>query len=105
MKIRLFYVSPPHTSHLLQPLNVGMFGPLKKAYYGQVNTFMTNHVGQAVSRYNICRIISKAYLLSMAPSHAVNALRNLRHFLKILYSYQIMTLPVALTNDGHQVHG
>ena len=50
-----------------------MFGPLKKAYYGQVNTFMRNHVGQVVSRYNICRIISKAYLLSMTPSNAVNA--------------------------------
>ena len=23
---------PPHLSHLLQPLNVGYFGPLKRAY-------------------------------------------------------------------------
>jgi hypothetical protein len=23
---------PPHTSHLLQPLDVGVFGPLKRAY-------------------------------------------------------------------------
>ena len=72
----ILYILPPHTSHLLQPLDVGMFGPLKKAYYAQVNSFMRNHVGQVVSRYNICSIISKAYLLSMTPSNAVNAFKK-----------------------------
>jgi hypothetical protein len=27
---------PPHSSHLLQPLDVGCFGPLKRAYGGLV---------------------------------------------------------------------
>ena len=30
---------PPRSSHLLQPLDVGCFGPLKKAYGGQINQF------------------------------------------------------------------
>jgi hypothetical protein len=27
---------PPHSSHILQPLDVGCFGPLKRAYGGQI---------------------------------------------------------------------
>ena len=33
---------PLHLSHLLQPLNVGCFGPLKKAYGDKVNELMRN---------------------------------------------------------------
>ena len=38
---------PPHTSHLLQPLDVGVFGPLKRAYGKLVEGMMTagnNHI-------------------------------------------------------------
>jgi hypothetical protein len=31
---------PPHSSHLLQPLDVGCFGPLKKAYGDQIQQLM-----------------------------------------------------------------
>jgi hypothetical protein len=38
---------PPHSSHLLQPLDVGCFGPLKKAYgkeYGELIRCHINHI-------------------------------------------------------------
>jgi hypothetical protein len=38
---------PPHTSHLLQPLDVGVFGPLKRAYGELVEAMMVagnNHI-------------------------------------------------------------
>jgi hypothetical protein len=38
---------PPHTSHLLQPLDVGVFGPLKRAYGKLVEGMMeagNNHI-------------------------------------------------------------
>jgi hypothetical protein len=38
---------PPHSSHLLQPLDVGCFGPLKRAYGGLVEAKMRlgyNHI-------------------------------------------------------------
>ena len=40
---------PPHSSHYLQPLDVGCFGPLKQAYGRQVEDLMRahiNHVGK-----------------------------------------------------------
>jgi hypothetical protein len=38
---------PPHSSHLLQPLDVGVFGPLKRAYGKLVEAMMrggNNHI-------------------------------------------------------------
>ena len=31
--MHVLYILPPHTSHLQQPLNVGIFGPLKKNFF------------------------------------------------------------------------
>ena len=41
---------PPHSSHLLQPLDVGCFGPLKRAYGREIEGFMkslVNHITKA----------------------------------------------------------
>jgi hypothetical protein len=35
---------PPHSSHLLQPLDVGCFAPLKKAYESQAEDLIRNHI-------------------------------------------------------------
>ncbi|KAK6823615.1 hypothetical protein PG987_013872 [Apiospora arundinis] len=35
---------PPHSSHLLQPLDVGCFGPLKRAYGREIEGFMKSHI-------------------------------------------------------------
>jgi hypothetical protein len=35
---------PPHSSHLLQPLDVGCFSPLKKAYRRQAENLMRNRI-------------------------------------------------------------
>jgi ribosomal protein L32 len=35
---------PPHSSHLLQPLNVGCFAPIKKAYSHQAKLLMRNKI-------------------------------------------------------------
>jgi hypothetical protein len=35
---------PPHSSHILQPLDVGCFGPLKQAYGRQIEDMMRAHI-------------------------------------------------------------
>ena len=35
---------PPHSSHLLQPLNISYFAPLKRAYRCQAKALMRNNV-------------------------------------------------------------
>jgi hypothetical protein len=35
---------PPHSSHLLQPLDVGCFSPLKRAYGSQIESLIRSHI-------------------------------------------------------------
>jgi hypothetical protein len=41
---------PAHSSHLLQPLDVGCFGPLKKAYGDEVNELMRNWINHIIKQ-------------------------------------------------------
>jgi hypothetical protein len=44
---------PPHSSHLLQPLNVGCFSPLKRVYGDEINS---------LSQYSTKKIKKEAFL-------------------------------------------
>jgi hypothetical protein len=44
---------PPHSSHLLQPLDVGCFSPLKRAYGDEINS---------LSQYGTKKIKKEAFL-------------------------------------------
>jgi hypothetical protein len=35
---------PPHLSYLLQPLNVGYFSPLKRAYSREIEALICHHI-------------------------------------------------------------
>jgi hypothetical protein len=35
---------PPHSSHLLQPLDVGRFSPLKRAYSREIGALISHHI-------------------------------------------------------------
>jgi len=39
---------PAHSSHLLQPLNVGCFSPLKAAYGRQIKTLIRLHINHII---------------------------------------------------------
>ena len=39
---------PAYLSHLLQPLNIGCFAPLKKAYGRQVKDLMRNYINYII---------------------------------------------------------
>lgn len=75
MGIHLF-VLPAHTSHILQPLDVAVFGPFKRYYYSECAQFMKDNLGQVVTRYNVASIACKAYLKSMNPWNIVSAFRK-----------------------------
>ena len=59
----IHFVLPPHTSHVTQPLDVGVFGPFKadvgvfgpfKAMYNKechTYMYMKNNPGQTISKY------------------------------------------------------
>ena len=81
---------PPHSSHLLQPLDVGCFSPLKHAYRNQIAEFIRlgiNHVDkaeflpafmqariEALSEPNIRSGFAAAGLVPLDPDRVVSTL-------------------------------
>jgi len=58
----------PHSSHLLQPLDVGCFGPLKKAYGRQVEDLVRARLTH-VSKEDFLPAFQKAFQLAMTESN------------------------------------
>ena len=81
---------PPHSSHLLQPLDVGCFSPLKKAYGKQVEHLMRIHIGhitkleflsafkaarqESITSDNIRGAFRGVGLVSLDPDHVISKL-------------------------------
>jgi hypothetical protein len=59
---------PPHSSHLLQPLDVGCFGPLKQAYGRQVEDLMRMHINH-ISKLEFLCGFREAFFTSMTEKN------------------------------------
>lgn len=66
---------PPHTSHKLQPLNVGVYGPFKTYFEQEIYTFQKQYPGRIINELDISRLFSPAFLKAAAPMNAINAFR------------------------------
>lgn len=56
----LLFRLPPNTTHLLQPLDKGPFGSLKKAWRSHCTDYLANNPGKVVTRYEFSGLLSKA---------------------------------------------
>ena len=59
---------PPHSSHLLQPLDVGCFGPLKQAYGRQIESLMRAHINH-ISKVDFLCAFREAFFASMTEKN------------------------------------
>src|SRR5512140_61228 len=59
---------PPHSSHILQPLDVGCFGPLKKAYSRQIEQFMRMNITH-ISKLEFLYAFRKAFFASITEKN------------------------------------
>ena len=58
---------PPHCSHKLQPLDLSVFGPLKKRTAQAQNNWMRTHPGKTMTIYDLPEIICEPWLDSVTP--------------------------------------
>jgi len=58
---------PPHSSHLLQPLDVSVFGPLKVGWKRVASTF-THFSGRPLNNFNFARLYKVAWNTSITAS-------------------------------------
>ena len=64
----ILFVLPPHYSHILQPMDIGCFGPLQLIYNQECLSFSRNN-HRTVSKYDVCSLACKAYLAALSPSN------------------------------------
>ncbi|XP_053395668.1 jerky protein homolog-like [Mercenaria mercenaria] len=72
----VFFVLPPHTSHVTQPLDVGCFGPLKNIYHSECQAYMRRNPGMQINRCNIAEISSKAYNKGVCAENLISAFKK-----------------------------
>lgn len=79
-KARANYVTilclPPHCSHKLQPLDVGVMFPLSIYTDQALEKWLNNHPGRTVTSFQISRIFCEAYLRAATQQNCVKAFRK-----------------------------
>ena len=65
----IIFTLPPNTTHLTQPLDKGVFGPLKVHWKQVCRDHLVSHPGQVVNLYNFVRLFSKAWVESMTVNN------------------------------------
>jgi len=66
---------PPHSSHLLQPLDVGCFGPLKKAYSREIERLIRRSITH-ISKTEFFLAFYAAFQLTMTESNIKGGFRG-----------------------------
>lgn len=61
----IIFCLPPHTTHEYQPLDVAVFGPLKRNWQEACHNYMQKNVE---TKYNFSSLLSEAWSKTMKPS-------------------------------------
>ncbi|XP_038072690.1 tigger transposable element-derived protein 1-like [Patiria miniata] len=72
----ILFVLPAHTSHVLQPMDIGCFGPFEKILNGMRHTHMRHHATSGIDKYSLCEIACKAYASALTPNNLQASFRK-----------------------------
>ena len=72
----MFKCSSPHTSHLTQPLNVGMFCPLKRYCNQECQSYLQKSSGVKITRYEVIQLTAKPYIKALCTENIVSAFQK-----------------------------
>ena len=89
------FVLPPHTSHILQPLDVGCFGPLEKLYSQECQRFMLENRGKVITRHEVASVVCKVYSKALSVTNLVLSFRKTG-----IYPYSVIPVPPEMTNPS-----
>ncbi|GBL89798.1 hypothetical protein AVEN_179581-1 [Araneus ventricosus] len=70
-----FLTLPPHTSHVLQPLDKCFFAPLKALYSSETEKWLVQNPGKAITLCKVSGIFQKAYSATARIQLAEKAFR------------------------------
>ena len=67
---------PPNTTHLLQPLDKGIFGPLKIEWRKSCHDFIVENPGKVITLRNFSAQFAKAWIKSMTMKNTIASFRT-----------------------------
>lgn len=67
---------PPHSSHRMQPLDIGVFGPFKTAAAIAFNDWLLSHPGDIITIRQIGELTHKAYIRSFTMSNIISSFQK-----------------------------
>ena len=84
---------PPHTSHELQPLDVSVFGPFKKAFANAQQEWYRKNPGLRISIHDIAGLSREPFVKTIIPRRiSFPVLRILKYFHSSCLSQTILDL-------------
>ena len=96
---------PPHCSHKLQPLDVGVFGAFKKFYSSFSNEWHLSHPRETLSLYYVAGLSNKAFVKSCILENITSSFRRTGIF---PFNSEIFTedefLPSTVTDQVQNVY-
>ena len=72
----ILYCLPPHASHILQPLDVAVFGPMKKKWNKSLDDFKRLYRGLSMSRTHFFPVFDKCWKDSTSAENAKAGFRK-----------------------------
>ena len=66
---------PPHCSHKLQPLDVGVYGPFKLFYQSYSRDWMQNNPGKYITIYQVAELAGNAFTKAFIISNILSGFR------------------------------
>ena len=72
----ILFCLPPHTTHLLQPLDKGCFGPLKVCWRRECQAYLRRNPGKVMTQFEFSRVFSQAWFQGMSMSTVIAGFRT-----------------------------
>ena len=71
----ILFILPAHTSHILQPMDVGCYGPFQRMYNAECHKF-TCQSSCTITPYDVCELASKVYLRALSSENLQSAFKK-----------------------------
>jgi hypothetical protein len=106
----IVHIMPPHSTHRLQPLDVGLFSPLANAYNPELNNFMHSSLGMVdMTKRLFYPMFNKAWITAFTEKNVLHSFEKPGIFpynpSKILHILQKLVLeaPESAVRRVHRV--
>ncbi len=71
----IVFCLPPNSTHRTQPLDKGVFGPLKKIWRQECHSYMLENPGKIVTRYQFSMLFGRTWMKGMIPNNIMAGFR------------------------------